>query len=139
MDLEKIFAASRFGMSFERLRLEAAARNVAMANQPIGKDGGGPVRVTASGAPSAFAAMVGAATPSTASVRVTTDADAVRVVRDPGNPAADAAGNVRLPRLELADEMATMVSAGRAYEANVKALAALRDMMLRALEIGGGR
>jgi len=131
MELDKIFAANRFGMAFERMRLEAAANNVATANQPLGPDGGGPLRVSASAGGSRFAEL--------ARVSVQRDADAVRVVHDPGNPAADAAGDVRLPRLELADEMSTLVSAGRAYEANVKALGALRDMMLRALEIGGNK
>lgn len=48
------------------------------------------------------------------------------------------AGYVRLPNVNIVTEMVDMISASRAYEANVTALNASKSMMSRALEIGKG-
>lgn len=45
-------------------------------------------------------------------------------------------GYVRLPNVELVNEMVDMISASRAYEANVTAVNAGKTMALKALEIG---
>lgn len=57
-------------------------------------------------------------------------------VYDPGHPDADENGFVLLPNVDLAEEMVNLLSATRAYEANVTAFNAARHMALRALEIG---
>jgi flagellar basal-body rod protein FlgC len=60
-----------------------------------------------------------------------------RRVLEPGHPLADAEGFVRYPGVDAAAEMVALMSATRAYEANVVALNAARAMALKALEIGG--
>jgi flagellar basal-body rod protein FlgC len=45
-------------------------------------------------------------------------------------------GMVHYPRVEAATEMATLVSATRAYEANIRAYNSLRAMNLKAFDIG---
>ncbi len=45
-------------------------------------------------------------------------------------------GYVRLPNVELVNEMVDLISASRAYEANVTALNSGKSMALKALEIG---
>ena len=57
-------------------------------------------------------------------------------VYDPGHPDADENGIVRMPNVEVVTEMVNMISATRAYEANVTALNASKSMALKALEIG---
>jgi flagellar basal-body rod protein FlgC len=58
-------------------------------------------------------------------------------VLDPGHPQADARGYVSYPGVDPATEMMTMLSASRAYEANVVAMNTARAMAVKALEIGG--
>jgi flagellar basal-body rod protein FlgC len=62
---------------------------------------------------------------------------APRLVHEPGHPDADARGFVAYPAVEPLREMLTLMSATRAYEANLSALNAARTMAQRALEIGG--
>lgn len=45
-------------------------------------------------------------------------------------------GYVEMPNVNVVTEMVDMISATRAYEANVTALKSTKDMMLKALEIG---
>jgi flagellar basal-body rod protein FlgC len=54
---------------------------------------------------------------------------------DPGNPSADGAGYVSVPNVEVAEEMVDMVSAARAYQANLTAIGLIRDTIARALEL----
>ncbi len=59
-----------------------------------------------------------------------------RVVFDPGHPLADDEGMVRLPAVDLSQQMTHMLVAQRAYQANVSAFRSARDAYRRALEIG---
>ena len=55
---------------------------------------------------------------------------------NPSHPDADENGFVRLPNIEVVQEMVDMMSAFRAYEANITALNTFKDMATRTLEIG---
>lgn len=55
---------------------------------------------------------------------------------DPGNPDADQDGYVNMPNVNVVSEMVDMISATRAYEANVSAVEATKSMAMKALEIG---
>ena len=68
---------------------------------------------------------------------VDTDAG-TRQVHDPSDPLADKSGMVSFPRVDLVEEMSTLMDASRAYEANVRAFNTLRSMALRTLDIGSG-
>ena len=58
-------------------------------------------------------------------------------VHQPGHPDADpATGIVRLPNVNPVEEMVDLVTASRAYEANVTALNASKAMVQKSLEIG---
>lgn len=59
--------------------------------------------------------------------------DAAKVA-EPGIPV----GYVRMPNVNIVTEMVDMISASRAYEANVTALNASKSMMTKALDIGKG-
>ncbi len=56
-------------------------------------------------------------------------------VYNPGHPDADGEGYVELPNVNLPTEMADMVLAARAYEANAAALRSGREMIQSALSI----
>jgi len=56
-------------------------------------------------------------------------------VYDPEHPDADEAGYVKMPKIDVIVEMVDMIAASRAYEANVTAIKAAKDMSMKALEI----
>ena len=55
---------------------------------------------------------------------------------NPSHPDADENGYVRLPNVEVVQEMVDMMSAFRAYEANITAINVFKDMAVKTLEIG---
>jgi flagellar basal-body rod protein FlgC len=64
---------------------------------------------------------------------------APRQVLEPGHPMANEKGFVSYPAVDHTAEMLTMMSAMRAYEANVAAMNMSRTMALKALDIGGAQ
>lgn len=68
--------------------------------------------------------------------QIVADTSEPKMVYDPAHPDADAGGYVAMPNINLMDEMVDMMSAGRAYEANVTVVKAAKRMALKALEIG---
>jgi flagellar basal-body rod protein FlgC len=59
-----------------------------------------------------------------------------QTVYDPEHPDADENGYVRMPNVNIIEEMVNMISANRSYEANVTAINTNKSMALKALEIG---
>lgn len=135
MSIDAIFSASRFGLEYERMRLEAASHNIAVANTPVSAAQGTPqlMRVTLG----SFGHAVGLGSRTGLPMLVAYDS-AERKVHDPSDPNADRSGMVTFPKVDLVQEMSTLVEATRAYEANVRAFNTMRGMALRALEIGSG-
>jgi flagellar basal-body rod protein FlgC len=62
-------------------------------------------------------------------------ASSFRLVYDPGHPEADADGFVKMPDVEIINEMVDMMAASRAYEANTSAILSTKEMAKDALEI----
>lgn len=54
---------------------------------------------------------------------------------DPGNPAADANGQVKLPNVDPLIEMADMREAGRSYEANLQMIKQARSMVTMTIDL----
>ena len=63
-------------------------------------------------------------------------AQPLRMVHDPSHPDADENGQVAMPNVNLVEETADMMSASKAYEANVTVVKSAKRMALKALEIG---
>lgn len=59
-----------------------------------------------------------------------------RQVYDPTHPDANAQGFVEYPNVDIVTEMTDLVSASRAYEANITVANALKSMAMKALDIG---
>jgi len=64
------------------------------------------------------------------------DSTSFKQIYSPGHPHADKAGYVSMPNVDVTTEMADILIARRAYEANVTAIGATKAMALKALEIG---
>ena len=71
----------------------------------------------------------------TSEVAVAPDSSEFRVVYDPGHPDADEQGYVLMPNVNPITEMVDMITASRAYEANVSAVQTAKDMFNDALKI----
>lgn len=64
------------------------------------------------------------------------DRRGLRRVYEPGHPDADEEGYVSYPDINVVEEMTNMLSAMRAYEANVSTITTAKAMFTKALEIG---
>ena len=55
---------------------------------------------------------------------------------DPSHPDADEEGYVRMPNINIIEEMVNMISASRSYEANITAINSSKAMIAKTLELG---
>ena len=131
------------GMTAERLRLDVISNNIANVNTTRTAEGG-PYRrqfvvfEPRQGDASSFSQVM-AVQLQLYGVRVSgirKDDSPLRMVYEPGHPDADAEGYVRMPNINIITEMVDMMTASRAYEANVTSVNVAKSMMLKALEIG---
>ncbi len=131
------------GMTAERLRLDVISNNIANVNTTRTADGG-PYRrqfvvfEPRQGDASSFSQVMSGQLQLNG-VRVSgirKDDSPLRMVYEPGHPDADAEGYVRMPNINIVTEMVDMMTASRAYEANVTSVNVAKSMMLKALEIG---
>jgi len=123
------------GMRVQRTRMTLVANNIANINTTRTPQGGAFRRQLAvlKGAqirPNMEAEKFGVRVR-----RIESDPSPLRTVFEPGHPDANKDGYVAYPNIDLATEMVDMVSAQRAYEANVAVLASDRRMAQKALDI----
>ena len=139
---------SATGLTAERLRMDVTAENLANAQTTRGADGQ-PYRrkevvlaeVQSGGFGSQLAKAIGAgsgagAQPGGGEVAgITQDQTPGKLVYDPGHPDADAKGYVRMPNVDTVAEMVDLISASRAYEANVTAMNSAKQMFSKTLDL----
>jgi flagellar basal-body rod protein FlgC len=68
-----------------------------------------------------------------------TDKSPFRIEHDPGNPAADKDGFVKLPNVNMLVEMADMREANRSYEANLQVIKQTRDLVTMTIDLLKGQ
>lgn len=133
---------SSSGLSAERLRMDTIASNIANVNTTRGADGQPykrKVAVFQENLNSELNKQTGGyedVPMGVKAVGIEEDNSPMRRVYDPSNPDADAEGYVTMPNVNILNEMADMIVATRAYEANVNAVNSEKSMFLKALEIG---
>ncbi len=144
MDFFSSMNVSSSALSAERTRMNLISSNLANANATRSPEGGPYKRKDA-----VFAAtplenrfsrtLDGATAQQIRKVDVSEiveDQNPPRLQYDPGHPDANPQGYVALPNVNVVEEMADMIGATRAYEANVTAVQAAKSMALKTLEIG---
>jgi len=133
------FAISASGMTAERLRMDTIANNLANANTTR-TAAGGPYRrqvpVFAARERGLRSGPGGFAGAGVRVVGIRHDPGPPRLVYDPSHPDAGPDGYVAMPNVDVVREMVDLISASRAYEANVAAFNTAKSMAMRALEIG---
>jgi flagellar basal-body rod protein FlgC len=124
----------------ERVRMAVASENIANANTTKGVDGLPYQRQSV-----VFESVLaneelglGGVSPQKVQIsRIEKDQNGPRLVYNPGHPDADATtGMVAMPNVNIHEEMADMIVASRAYEANLAVVRNARAMAVQTLQIG---
>ncbi len=130
MDVRGVFSGmniSETGLRAEKRRMEAIANNLANINTTRTPEGG----------PYKKQEVVLKAKDGLKGVEVAglSEDKSVRMVYDPRHPDADRDGYVKYPDIDLPKEWAKMVTASRAYEANIAAFNLQKQSMMKSLDL----
>jgi flagellar basal-body rod protein FlgC len=121
------------GLRAQAGRMRVISENIANADSTASTSGGEPYRRKIPSFSSELDRTLDASVVSLGKIRP--DTSAFRVKHEPGNPAADAAGNVKYPNVNPLIEMTDMRDAQRSYEANLNVIGATRRMISLTLNI----
>lgn len=136
---------SATGLTAERLRVDVISENIANANvtrTPAGTPYRRKMPVFRTQHQAVFGDFLNAALGKTSTLRgvevaaIVEDQTPFKRVFDPAHPDANEEGYVEMPNVEVVNEMINLISASRAYEANITAVNATKQMAMKALEIG---
>jgi flagellar basal-body rod protein FlgC len=127
MGLFDALAVSGTALATERLRMDVTAENLANAQTPNYRRKEVVVH-------EAFDRQLGKAM-GVEATGIVNDPAPNKLVYDPGNPDANAQGYVSMPDITSVTEMVDLISASRAYEANVTAMQTTKQMFAKTLEI----
>jgi flagellar basal-body rod protein FlgC len=128
------------GLEAERIRMEVISQNIANANTTRGSDGLPYQRQQV-----VFEAMLnkqvggfatGAEPAGVQVARIEKDQRPPRMVFEPGHKDADKNGMVAYPNVNIHEEMADLIAAQRAFEANLAVVRNARAMAMQTLAIG---
>ena len=137
MGFEGLFGASAIsssGMSAERLRMEVIANNIANA-QTTRTANGGPYRRQDVIFEAALGDQNQRGPHGVRAAEVVDDPSELPRIFNPGHPDADSDGYLTLPNVQIPTEMVNLLTATRAYEANLKASLAFKQMNEQALNL----
>ena len=132
-DFARSMGIATSGLRAQAGRMRVISENIANADSTAPTAGGEPYRRKIPSFSSALDRSLDARTVTLGKVR--TDRSDFRVKNEPGNPAADANGNVKYPNVNPLIEMTDMREAQRSYEANLNIVSATRRMIQRTLDI----
>ncbi|HPF59206.1 MAG TPA: flagellar basal body rod protein FlgC [Candidatus Competibacteraceae bacterium] len=134
MSLFRIFDISGSALHAQSVRLNTTASNMANMDSISSS-----TSQTYRAREPVFAAQLDEAVDGIAGVSVLGIVESDKPLRQeyrPDHPLADAKGYVNLPNVNPVEEMANMISASRAYQANVEVLNTSKQMMMRTLALG---
>lgn len=131
------FDISSSGIYAQRVRMDAIANNIANADSTKTPEGG-PYRRQSVTFKAIYNDAIGnqVQPAGVMTEKVQESSNDFRIVYDPGHPDADAEGYVKMPNVNIVEEMVDMVSATRAYEANVTAMNSVKGMITSAIDLG---
>jgi flagellar basal-body rod protein FlgC len=124
-------AIATSGLRAQQARMRIIAENLANADSTAKTPGGDPYRRQAP----VFEPTKVAGGRGVRMARVEPDRSEFRQDYEPGHPAADANGYVKLPNVNTLVEALDMREAQRAYEANLNVIETSRAMEMRTLDL----
>ncbi len=132
-DFIRAMGIATSGLRAQAGRMRVISENIANADSTAQTAGGDPYRRKVPTFTSSLDRALDARVVSLG--RIQPDNSPFVVKNEPGNPAADAAGNVKYPNVNSLVEMSDMREAQRSYEANLNIITATRRMIQRTLDI----
>ena len=133
MDLATSMIIAASGMRAQSSRMRTIAENIANANSTSQTPGGEPYRRKVATIKSDFDRELGATLVD--SGKPIADTSDFRSQYDPGNPAADSKGYVKLPNVNSLVEIMDMREAQRSYEADLDVMSATKSMLARTIQL----
>lgn len=121
------------GMQAQSTRMRVVSENLANAQSTGRTPGANPYRrKTVTFAEEMDRAM---GTPMVVVKDIGADRSPFEVQHDPGNPAADGNGNVKMPNVNVLIELSDLRQANRSYSANVEAITQARSMLTMNIDL----
>jgi flagellar basal-body rod protein FlgC len=133
MDFIKSLNVAASGLRAQMGRMRIISENIANADSVSQTPGGDPYRRRIVTFSSELDRTLGANVVKLGPVE--TDTADFLIRHEPGNPAADAKGDVKYPNVNTLVEMTDLRDAQRSYEANVNVITATRRMLQRTIDI----
>jgi flagellar basal-body rod protein FlgC len=115
------------GLQAQSMRLRVVSENIANAQSTGSTPGADPYARKTVSFESEMDRSLGANLVEVRSIGV--DSTPFKLERDPGNPAADENGMVKMPNVDVLVELADMREANRSYEANLQVAKQSTDML----------
>jgi flagellar basal-body rod protein FlgC len=123
-------------LAAQKMRLDIVAQNIANAQTTRTAEGGPYQRQVVSFETELVKRTGGASLQTVRIGGVTNDRSPGQEVYNPQHPDAGADGMVKMPNVNLSYEMVDLITASRAYEANLSVVKNARTMAQKTLEIG---
>ena len=133
MDFIKSLTIAATGLKAQVGRMRIISENIANSDSVAQTPGGDPYRRRIVTFSSELDRSLGAHVVKLGPVE--TDGSDFLVRHEPGNPAADAKGDVKYPNVNTLVEMTDLRDAQRSYEANLNVITATRRMLQRTIDI----
>src|SRR5689334_17395903 len=133
MDFSTSMAVAASGMRAQSERMRIISENIANANSTSPTADGDPYRRKIATVKSEFDRELNASM--VQSARPINDMSEFRMQYDPGNPAADSKGYVKLPNVNSLIEIMDMRDAQRSYEADLTVMDASKQMLSRTIDL----
>jgi len=121
------------GLQAQSMRLRVVSENIANAQSTGSAPGAAPYARQTVSFESEMDRTLGANLVEVKSIGV--DSTPFKLERDPGNPAADENGMVKMPNVDVLVELADMREANRSYEANLQVAKQSADMLNTAVSL----
>jgi flagellar basal-body rod protein FlgC len=121
------------GLQAQSMRLRIVSENIANAQSTGPTPGASPYARQTVSFESEMDRTLGANLVEVKSIGV--DSTPFKLERDPGNPAADENGMVKMPNVDVLVELADMREANRSYEANLQVAKQSADMLNTAVSL----
>ena len=125
-------------LNAERVRMEVVSQNIANINTTRGLDGKPYQRqhVVFETVLRQAGGDLGAPSQEVMVSRIEKDQRPPQMVYEPGHPDADSDGMVAMPDINMHEEMVDLITASRAFEANLAVMKNARSLALQSLAIG---
>ena len=121
------------GLSAQSARLRVVSENLANAQSTGASPGADPYRRKTITFQNEFDRVAGMDVVKVSAIGV--DPSDFEVEQDPGNPAADEKGMVKMPNVNMISEMSDMREANRSYEADLQVIKQSRDLISMTIDL----